>query len=283
MPRVENRVVRPTFIFVGADRCGSKWLHQTFLSHPGCFVPRIADPYFFDRQFHRGMDWYLNLFRGAPATAVAVGEFSHDYLHSEAAARRIREQLPDVRILMTLRHPVDRAYSDWAHSHTVGLAPSTFEDALECVPTLLENSTYAQKVARYFDLFGRENVHVMLYDRLVSDPRGLATEAFSFVGLSPNADIDFERVYNPFRVGRWAIGGRIARGAADLLRGGGHEEFLGWLRRSAAVRGILFKRAGNGGRPTMRPDTRQRLLEHFEPEITRLEELLGVDLSAWRV
>ncbi len=272
----------PTFIFIGADRCGSKWLHQIFMSHPDCFVPTIADPYFFDRQYHRGIDWYWDFFKDTPSSALAVGEFSHDYIHSRDAARRIHNHLPEVRILATLRHPVGRAYSDWSHSHTVGLAPASFDEALEAVPTLIENSLYSKKLLRYFDLFGRENVHVMLYDRLLADPRGLATDAFAFLGLREVDEIDFERVYNPFRVGRGALGGKIARRFADLLRSTGQEKLLGSLRRSPVVRSVFFKDASDGERPSMNPDTRTRLLRYFESEITALEQLLEQDLSAWR-
>ena len=62
--------VRPTFLFIGADRCGSKSLHNIFRQHPECYVPPIADPYFFDKNYDRGMDWYLDLF----SACAAIGQ-----------------------------------------------------------------------------------------------------------------------------------------------------------------------------------------------------------------
>src|SRR5262245_50096316 len=100
--------VRPNFLFIGADRCGSKSLHNIFRQHPECYVPPIADPLFFDKNYERGMDWYLDLFADAPAAARAIGEFSHDYIHSLEAAQRIAADLPNVKLLATLRHPIER-------------------------------------------------------------------------------------------------------------------------------------------------------------------------------
>ena len=66
-----------------------------FRQHPDCYVPPIADPYFFDKNYGRGLDWYFKLFADAPPTALAIGEFSHDYIHSPEAAERIaRDQRP---------------------------------------------------------------------------------------------------------------------------------------------------------------------------------------------
>ena len=68
--------VRPTFLFIGADRCGSKSLHNMFRQHPDCYVPPIADPYFFDKNYDRGLDWYFKLFADSPASALGSGNCS---------------------------------------------------------------------------------------------------------------------------------------------------------------------------------------------------------------
>ena len=57
---------QPNFLFIGPDKVGSKWLHQVLLEHPDCFVPIIADPFYFDRYYDRGMGWYTDLFRRRP-------------------------------------------------------------------------------------------------------------------------------------------------------------------------------------------------------------------------
>ena len=84
----------PTFLFVGADKCGSTWLFKVLQQHPQCFVPAAKDIYFFDRYYGRGLQWYASFFSSAPRSARAIGELSHDYLYSEQAAERIASTLP---------------------------------------------------------------------------------------------------------------------------------------------------------------------------------------------
>lgn len=165
--------VRPNFLFIGADRCGSKSLHNIFLQHRDCYVPPIADPYFFDKNYHRGFDWYLSLFAQAPASAAAIGEFSHDYIHSTDAAKRIAAELPGVRLLATLRHPIDRAFSSYGAAHAAGVIRTSFEQALDDVPMLIGNSLYADKLDVYFDLFERERIKILFFRRSRSRPKNL--------------------------------------------------------------------------------------------------------------
>ena len=63
-------VVKPNFLFIGAAKTGSSWLYEIMLQHPEIFVPRIKDPYFFDRFYEKGLDWYLRLFAQAPPGAT---------------------------------------------------------------------------------------------------------------------------------------------------------------------------------------------------------------------
>lgn len=137
--------VRPNFLFIGADRCGSKSLHHIFRQHPDCFVPAIADPYFFDSNYDRGMIWYLGLSADAAPTARAIGEFSHDYIHSVDAARAA--DLPSVKLLATLRHPIERSFSSYAAAASGGVITTDFERALKEVPMLIGNSGCAMRGA----------------------------------------------------------------------------------------------------------------------------------------
>ena len=280
--RTVTEHIKPNFLFIGADRCGSKWLHKTFAEHPDCYVPKIADPNFFDHEYDRGLDWYFRLFEKSPSTAVAVGEFSHDYIHSPEAAGRISGDLPGVKLLATLRHPVERAYSDWSHSNAVGFIRDPFEDAVDKVPHLLANSRYADRLEPYFDRFDRSQIEIMLFDDLIADGRAFADRAFRFVGLEAVDGLNCEGVFNPYRVSRAGIGGKVAKALAVGLRSIGAVETLGKLRHLPSVRSLFFKRADVRRHPRLSPETRQRLLDDFAPQVDRLESILQVDLSSWR-
>ncbi len=274
--------VRPNFLFIGADRCGSKSLHQMFRQHPDCYVPPIADPYFFDKNYDRGLDWYFKLFEEAPTSAQAIGEFSHDYIHSPEAAERIARDLPEVKILATLRNPIDRTFSSYASAHSAGVIRVSFEQALQEVPMLIENSLYADKLDVYYHHFPDDRIKILFFDDLSDDPADFGRQAFQFLGLRFVEEIDYGRKMSPLSKSRLPYSGAVSKQAANFLRKLGWVELLGKLKSNDFVRSIFYKPYKDASKPQMEPHVRKMLAEVFEPQIERLEKRLGRDLSAWR-
>jgi len=277
------KTVVPNFLFIGADRCGSKSLHNIFRQHPDTYVPAIADPYFFDKNYDRGLDWYFNLFKDAPPSSTAIGEFSHDYIHSSDAAGRIARDLPGVKLMATLRHPIDRAFSSYGAAYSAGMIRSSFATALKEVPELIENSFYADKLECYFEHFDRSQVKVLFFDDLAADPVSFAKQAFDFLGLRFVTEIDYGRKMSPLSKPRLPFSGAVSKQAANLLRKLGWVNLLGKLKSSRAVRGIFYKPYTQQDKPDVDPQVREMLKDVFEPQIVRLEEMLGRDLASWRV
>jgi len=273
----------PNFLFIGADRCGSKSLHNMFRQHPGCYVPPIADPYYFDKNYDRGWDWYCKLFENAPASAKAIGEFSHDYIHSATAAERIAHDLPDVKLLATLRHPIDRTFSSYSGAYAAGVIRLPFEQALDEVPMLIDYSMYADKLETYFRLFGKKQIKVLLFDDLEADPKNFAWGAFGFLDLPLVEDIDFGRRMSPLSKSRFPGSGAASKQSANLLRKLGLVELLGKLKSNDFVRSLFYKPLAQSDRPQMEPRIRDRLREIFEPQVARVEQMLERDLAAWRL
>ena len=272
----------PNFLFIGADRCGSKSLHNMFRQHPDCYVPPIADPYFFDKNYSRGLDWYFKLFEDAPDSAQAIGEFSHDYIHSREAAERISRDLPQVKLIASLRHPVDRTFSSYASAHSAGVINVSFEQALKEVPMLISNSLYADKLETYFDYFDKDRIKVLLFDDLASDPPSFAKQAFDFLGLRFVEEIDYGRKMSQLSESRLPFSGALSKQGANLLRRLGWVELLGKLKSSDFVRSLFYKPYSDNTKPQVEPHVRKMLGELFEPQIERLEKLLGRELTSWR-
>jgi hypothetical protein len=275
--------IRPTFLFIGADRCGSKWLHNIVQQHPDCHTPPIADPYFFDKNYHRGLDWYSNLFAGAPTQVRAIGEFSHDYIHSPAAALRIAAILPDVKLLASLRHPIERTFSSYASAYSAGVIRMPFAQALDEVPMLVGNSMYADKLKVYFDLFPREQIKVLIFDDLEADPRAFAAQAFDFLDLPAVDEIDYGQRMSVLSKPRWPLAGAMTKLGANSLRALGCVSLLGQLKSNLRFRALFYRPYKLSDKPQADPDSRKRLRDVFAPQVDALEALLGRDLSHWRV
>src|SRR5215211_1639047 len=172
----------PNFAYVGTSKAGSTWLYNALTRHPDVYLAPSKGLYYFDQHFDRGPEWYLGHFVGA-RDREAVGEISHSYLSSPQAATRIAEFNPDMRLLVCLREPVDRAFSDYLDLVKNGQFDGPFPDALERFPRLLDRGRYGTHLQRYFDRFPREQILVSLFEDLHSGPQAYADEVFSFLGV----------------------------------------------------------------------------------------------------
>ena len=254
-----------------------------FLQHPDCYVPPIADPYFFDKNYDRGLDWYYKLFENAPRSAKAIGEFSHDYIHSSEAAERIARDLPDVKLLATLRHPVERTFSSYASAYAAGVTRTPFEQALEEVPMLMGYSMYADKLETYFQYFDKKQIKVLFFDDLEADPKDFARQAFEFLDLPLVEDIDYGRRMSPLSRSRFPGSGAVSKKLANFLRKIGCVELLGKMKSNDFVRSLFYSPLEQSDKPQMESRIREQLLEKFEPQVARIEKMLGRDLAAWRL
>lgn len=193
----------PHFIIGGAPRSGTTWLHHALSLHPDIFLasPIFPEPKFFlvDELYEKGLEHYSQTwFATAPAGAVR-GEKSTNYLESPLAARRIREHLPEVRLVFILREPVDRAFNNWLWSHHNKVETEGFETALDLeaereasVPpalryarphALFSRGLYADLLAPWFALFAHEQILCLRFEDLHDDAPALLARLHAFLGV----------------------------------------------------------------------------------------------------
>jgi len=246
--------VLPNFLHIGAPKAASSWLWRVCREHPDIYVPESPDNVnFFTVAYHRGMEWYERTYFADYAGQPAVGEFSNSYMMFEPALQRIAKHLPDVRLTVTLRNPVERAWYHWAHLHLkkkYGFDPDQgrmypLEKVLhhhghQWFRQFMEPGLYALHLARMWRYFPRENVLVTLYDDLAKDNAAYARQYFEWLGVDPD--------FRPSLVGVFT---NPDRGAID-------------------------------GRYGLKPELREEFRQVFREDIERLEEMIGRDLSAWK-
>lgn len=129
--KTESR--KPDFFIVGAPKAGTTSIYSYLVQHPEIFMPARKEPYFFGqwrRNSEEDLRDYLRLFRGVPESKVA-GEASTTYLYLQSAAEEIKAFRPDAKIIIMLRNPVDRAYSQYWHHVRLGWVEASFEEELE--------------------------------------------------------------------------------------------------------------------------------------------------------
>ena len=276
----------PDFVGLGAQKAATSWLYFCLYEHPGVCAP-VKELHFFSRDdaFAKGYQWYERVFAGCPAGAVA-GEFSTSYLSSEEAPARIAARYPDVRLVASLRNPVDRALSNHANDLLVGAVPTAvpFREVLADHPEYVDGGRYATHLRRYFERFGSDAVHVILYDDIVDDPSSVVRSLYDFLGIAPDyvPRVLDERV-NPARAPRSVGVERALNRVSGALRRGGLHRLAWWGRRAGLGRAV--RRLNAGATPATAAassEDRRLLYEELEPEIDALAELLGRDLAGWR-
>jgi hypothetical protein len=292
---------RPDFFIVGTFKGGSTALYEGLRRHPQIFMPFHKEPLYFGddltRRYGRMTESdYLRLFKTAKP-GQRVGEASTWYLYSTSAAREIKAFSPDAKILVVLRNPVDVMYAQ--HNQLIFNVIEDIPDFAEALaaepdrragrrlppgPINVENLFYrhsvqfSEQLERYFDVFGRENVHVMLFDDLRRDGAVVVRGVLEFLGVDPALAAapptanESRRVRSPL-VQRLIFAPKLLLPLAPMLR-----RFP--LVRTVRTR-LLEMNSQAKPRAPMDPELRRQLLEEFRPEIERLGRLIDRDLSAW--
>jgi hypothetical protein len=253
----------PDFFILSGGRCGSTSLFAILCAHPQVMAPSHKEVHFFDRNYERGIDFYRRLFPLAIhrrarerrlGSKVLTGEATTYYLLHPAVPSRVFAALPQARLIVMLRDPVDRAYSHYQLAVRAGKETLSFEEALDAEErrltgdeerlavdpaydspshrynSYISRGLYLQQLERWEERFPREQLLILPSESFFADTVGSLAKVTGFLGLEP------------------------------------YEGTLPAPRNRATYEGL-------------RPETRRRLQERFAEPNRRLEEHLGLDLG----
>ena len=271
----------PNFLIIGAPKAGTTSLYSYFREHPAIFMPELKEPRFFGYEGQgdrirfpvRTLEEYTALF-DAVTTETAIGEATPHYLVYPVAAQRIRDLIPEVRLIASLRDPVDRAYSVYQMNlRNKGVNRDIpFVEAIRTDHNLRE--TYADMLGRYVALFPPEQLKVILLEDLEADPRATVRALFAFLGVDPDFVPDLSKIANP--------GGEPKN---KLLHGLLSDPRLRVMSRGVLPRGVVDRlrelRSRNLAKQPLKPEDRRAAIGLFRDDILRTQDLIGRDLAAW--
>lgn len=268
----------PNFLYIGTSKAGSTWLFNALSVHPEVHLAPNKGLYYFDRHLHNGEDWYLAQFDAAPGHR-AVGEISHSYLSSPEAASRIAALNPRMRLLVCLREPADRAFSDYLDLVKNGQFTGGFEAALEQYPRLFDRGRYATHLGRYLESFPMEQLHVGLFDDLRQNPQAYADDVYRFLGIE-QLELAPAQLKSRMPAGtpRSTAAAEAAKSASRLAKRIGVRRLRSRVKRSTLVRQMLYRPYADD-RPTMDPAVASALRDRFADEVLALDTMLGQPVS----
>jgi Sulfotransferase family len=306
----------PDFFIIGAPKCGTTSLDTYLSEHPSIFMAKKEQHFFGsdlaeiwrhpDAGRRPSVDEYFGMFTRSEL-AVCRGEGSVWYLWSRRAAQEIHEYNPNARIIVMFRNPVEMLpslHSQYLHDAIEDL--ENLADALAAesdrrrgqrIPSnngpdpwrlfYREVVNFHEQLKRYFTIFGRDHVHVVLYDDLAADPGSTYRQVLEFLGVDPTF-VPVFRVINPNKRIRSRLLQHTVWNVSDpssSIRRIGSRLIPVHSARSAMLRhGVpALKRINTSvtGRPPLDPEFRAKLAAELAPDIRTLGHVIGRDLSHW--
>jgi hypothetical protein len=295
----------PDFVVVGAPKCGTTSLHHYLGQHPDVFLPAQKELHHFSypelernsegpgdalvlRSACATRERYEAFFAGAER-ARAVGEVSPSYLYYHAtAAERLRAALGQARIVVVVRDPIEKAWSQYMHlvrddrerlAFPAALAAEEqrTRDGWAALWRYAGSSLYVEGIERYRAVFGAERVQVIAQDDLRADPAAVLAKLFAFVGVDPAFVPRVDRTYHRSGAPRSRL---VARGLSSGPLSTLARALLPNALR-ARLRGAL-QDANTGSKGEIDADSRDRLRARFAEDVRALERLLGRELGWMR-
>lgn len=287
------------FVIIGAAKAGTTSLTQYISQHPDIFFPREKEiPFFLREEVWSQGTKYLETYYSEKGNQKLIGIGHVHMLPSVDAASRLHQYCPDVKLIVVLRNPIDRAYSAYWHSRRLEWEKSaTFEEALEQEPTrsaersliatdfaYLNDGCYYNHLQTYLKLFQRDRLYVVLTDDLKTDTPGTFTKLLTWLGVDPRLDeVDLTKKSNVASQPRYSLLNKLllSRGSLKQAYKAVVPKKLQYEVAERLKKPLLQMNSKALDYPPIQESTRARLREYFEPHNARLGEFLNRDLSHW--
>jgi len=276
----------PNFVVIGAARSGTTYLYHNLISHPQIFMSLKKETQFFTSNWDKGFEWYATWFEGITKETM-VGEASMTYTYPEyatVAPARLAEHLPDARLIYLVRNPVVRTFSHYNYyRHYSGVETDDFPTALKKNSIYLGTSMYVEWLEKYLQYFSKDKILVVVFEELTANPQAEMAKIFNFLGVdpsfvSPHLTTKTNQTFKPKNEGLFQMYRYLSASSVRTWL----ESFIPNSLRPH-LRNLVRKVFGTKeNTPKLDPETELYLINHFEPEIKRLEIYLGRNLDVLR-
>lgn len=297
-------MIMPNFLIIGAAKSGTTALYHYMKQHPQIYMSPLKETEFFafegekldfygpgdmPRHSITKLEDYQAQFQNV-SNEIAIGEASPAYLYISAASDRIQQHIPDAKLIVILRDPVERAYSQFLMFIRDGRETTfDFATALQLEETrasknwawgwrYIDLGFYHLQLKRYFDKFDPGQIKVYLYEDLSKNPISVLQDVFCFLGVDETFVPDISVRHNISGMPKnKIIHSFLAR--PNLIKTALRPLLPTSLRKQLAK----DLRDKNFSKPTLSSEMRSQLIDIFREDILQLQDLIQRDLSAWLV
>ena len=249
----------PDFLIIGCGKCGTSSLYGYLSEHPSVIPARRKEIHFFDVNFGKGSAWYRSHFpfllhktraQQQHEGTCLTGEATAYYIFHPAAADRVFQTVPDIKLVALLRNPVDRAFSHYQQNQRKQREPLSFEEAIDNEEQRLSGET--EKLNADVDYFSFEHRHYSYLSR----------------GIYADQLANWQRYFAPDQI--------LILQSEPFFRDTGtmFKKIQGFLNLPV-WEPAQYKVLNPGHYSDLSVDLRNRLVEYFRPHNQRLYEMLG--------
>ena len=270
-------VTHPNFIVIGPGKSGTSWLYMVLCAHQQVCMSSAKETLYFENDYGRGPNWYAKFFRHCDLERTrAIGEISNTYIFSPLAAERIAKDFPAMKLIATLRHPAERAFSHFLFLKRNAELNCSFEEALQRRPDIKTRGNYFEHLSHYRQRFSSEQLMILIYDDLKRDVQEYACRLFNFLEIDPIFDPTIlERKVLEASEARSRLLAKCTVAAAHIVRRAGFPDLVTRVKNGFFPK-LIFRKISR--RQEMSTQTYRELCEYYRPDVTRLSEWLGRDL-----
>ncbi len=298
-------MVIPNFLIIGAAKAGTTSLYAWLEQHPQIYMSPVKETNFFALEGEKlnfpagtigkyylsgcitNIEDYRKQFQGV-TNETAIGEASPIYLYHLKAPERIQHYVPKVKLIAILRHPIERAYSNFLHNIGEGLEPLTdFAQALQEEESRIRNNWwwgfyyvsagfYYVQLKRYFERFNPNQIKVYLYEDVKTNALNVTRDIFKFLQVDETFIPDMSTKYNVTGIPRNKFWHQFLS-RPSFIKAPLKLLFPSKLRNRICIN--LKNR--NLVKPQLPPAVRSQLIEMYREDILKLQDLIHRDLSKW--
>lgn len=185
----KKEYVLPNFLCIGVLRCGTTWLYKVFKSHPEIYVCSFnKETQFFDKYYYRGLDWYRQFFpiKSEAYKYKAIGEIVPTYIYEKEAIKNISKDLPNTYILIIMRNPMKRAYSEYKYNKLYMGFDLNFKQYLKKNPIIIERGLYGKLIKNLIEYIPKKRILFLIFEEVMKYPKKSLREISTFLNIEFN-------------------------------------------------------------------------------------------------
>ena len=276
----------PTFIIFGTRKAGTTSLYKYLDEHPDVFMSALKGTRFFSYDPARPelgsklpvktLAEYESHFAGGAQNQIkAIGEVTPSYITGGRTAERIYQTLPAVKLIASLRNPVDRVYSQYQMDMRLRPSEEREELSLDNVNNWIPAGRYAQLLEPYYELFPADQIRLFVFEDWIKTPEPMLAELFEFIGVDPKFKPDLSQTFNKGGVPKNELVGGLLKHRPI------HRKLKNFIPRALRAKISALRNMNMEKAPPLSLDIRAYLEEVYADDISALQNLTGLNLASW--